>query len=75
MSMRASSRILWPGVAIIATDRNKPMLARANIGEERRSRLVEITDKVAETLLSRFGPSAIEGATRAVLVTAKRPRN
>jgi SAM-dependent methyltransferase len=38
------------------------------------SRLGEITDRVAEALLSRFGPGPVEGTTRAVLVTAKRPR-
>jgi SAM-dependent methyltransferase len=38
------------------------------------SRLEDITDKVAETLLSRFGSGPIEGTTRAVLVTAERPR-
>ena len=38
------------------------------------SRLGEISDRVAEALLSRFGPGPIEGTTRAVLVTAQRPR-
>jgi hypothetical protein len=39
------------------------------------SRLEEITDKVAEALLSRFGPGPIAGNTRAVLVTAQRPHH
>jgi hypothetical protein len=38
------------------------------------SGLEEITDKVAEALLSRFGQGPIEGTTRAMLVTAERPR-
>jgi hypothetical protein len=38
------------------------------------NRLGEITDRVAGTLLSRFGPGPVEGTTRAVLVTAERPR-
>jgi len=37
------------------------------------SRLGEITDRVAEKLLSEFGTGAIEGATQALLVTAERP--
>ena len=38
------------------------------------SRLGEITDRVTEALLSRFGPGPIEGTTRVVLVSAERPR-
>ena len=38
------------------------------------SGLEEITDNVAEALLSWFGQGPIEGTTRAMLVTAERPR-
>ena len=38
------------------------------------SLLEQITDKVTEALLSRFGTGPVEGTTRALLATAERPR-
>jgi len=48
-------------------------MLRAAIDAYDPSRLGEITDRVAEKLLSEFGTGAIEGATQALLVTAERP--
>jgi SAM-dependent methyltransferase len=39
------------------------------------SRIAEITEKVSEALLSRFGAGPVEGVTQAVLVTAERPHS
>jgi SAM-dependent methyltransferase len=50
------------------------MLRRAIEAHDPR-RLEDVTDKIAEALLSRFGPGPVEGTTRAVLVTAERPRS
>jgi SAM-dependent methyltransferase len=48
-------------------------MLRAAIEAYDPSRLEEITDRVAEKLLSEFGTGAVEGATQALLVTAVRP--
>jgi hypothetical protein len=48
-------------------------MLRAAIETYDASRFEEITDRVAEKLLSEFGTGAVEGATQALLVTAQRP--
>ncbi len=48
-------------------------MLRAAIEAYDPSRLEEITGTVTETLLSEFGTGDVEGATQALLVTAKRP--
>ena len=55
-------------------DRLPGSMLRSAIEAHDPSGLEEITGKVAEALLSRFGQGPIEGTTRAVLVTAARPR-
>jgi len=70
-------RVTEPSRAASAGDAAKIVchgsMLRTAIDAHDPSRLDEITDRVTEVLLTRFGTGPVEGVTQAVLVSAERP--